>query len=62
MKGSFLPTLDDISSAKYPINSKLNIRFLSVNTLLQLFHSLICPLLLYGSDVWEPYLKQNDEK
>ena len=65
-KGSFLPVLDDLSCkakrAIYSINSKINIRFLSVKTLLKCFDSLIYPILLYGSEVWEPYLNQNDEK
>ena len=65
-KRSFLPILDDLNCkakrAIYSINSKINIRFLSVKTLLKNVDSLICPLLLYGSEVWEPYLKHNDEK
>ena len=67
-KGSFLPTLEDLNlsckakRAIYSINSKINIRFLSVKTLLKIFDSLICPILLYGSEVWESYLNQNDEK
>ena len=37
-------------------------RFLSVQTLLKLFDSLTSPILLYGSELWEPYLNQDDEK
>ena len=44
------------------MNSKINIRFLSVKTLFRLFDSLICPILLYGSEVWEPYLNQDNDK
>ena len=44
------------------MNSKINLRFLSVKTLLKLFDSLICPILLYGSEVWEPYLNHDKEK
>jgi hypothetical protein len=65
-KGNFTPTLEDLSCkakrAIYSINSKINIRFLSVKTLLKLFDSLISPILLYGSELWEPYLNQDDEK
>ena len=44
------------------MNSKINIRFLSVKTLLKLFDSLIFPILLYGSEVLEPYLNHDKEK
>ena len=65
-KGSFAPALNDLTCkakrAIYALNSKINIRFLSVKTLLKLFDSLICPVLLYGCEVWEPYLNQDDDK
>ena len=65
-KGSFTAALDDLSCkakrAIYAMNSKINIRFLSVKTLLRLFDSLICPILLYGSEVWEPFLNQDEDK
>ena len=36
------------------MNSKINIRFLSIKSLIKLFDSLICPILLYGSeDKWD---------
>ena len=64
-KGSFLPVLNVLTCkakrAIYAMNSKMNLRFLSVKTLLKLFESLICPILLYGSEVWEPYLNQDNE-
>ena len=67
-KGNFSPTLEDLSCkakrAIYSINSKLIMRFLSVKTLLKLFDSLISGsenmgtlyILLYGSELWEPYI------
>ena len=65
-KGNFSPTLEDLSCkakrAIYSIKSKINIRFISIRTLLKLFDSLISPILLYGSELWEPYLNQDDEK
>ena len=65
-KGSFSPTLTNLSCkarrAIYSMNSKINIRFLSIKSLIKLFDSLICPILLYGSEVWEPFLNQNDDK
>ena len=65
-KGSFTPTLDDLSNkatnAIYSLNSKINIKLLSPSIILKLFDFLICPILLYGSEVWEPYLNQNFEK
>ena len=65
-KGSFLPALGDLSCkakrAIYSMNSKINIRFLSIKTLIRLFDSLICPILLYGSEIWEPFLNENNDK
>ena len=65
-KGYLSPTLEDLSCkakrAIYSLNSKISIRFLLLKTLLKLFDSLISPILLYGSELWEPYLNQDDEK
>ena len=44
------------------MNSKINIRFLSIKSLIKLFDSLICPILFYSSEVWEPLLNQNEDK
>ena len=44
------------------MNSNINIRYLSVKSLLKLFDYLICPILMYESEVWEPFLNQNDDK
>ena len=61
--GSFKPTLDDLSSkatkAIYVMNCKLNIKFLPIKTALKLFTSLISPILLYGCEIWEPFLNYN---
>ena len=65
-KGSFLPSLEDLSCkakrAIYAMNSKINLRFLSIKTQLNLFDRLVCPILLYGSEVWEPFVNQNQDK
>ena len=65
-KESFLPALGDLSCkakrAIYAMNSKINIRFLSTKTLIRLFDSLICPILLYGSEIWEPFLNESNDK
>ena len=37
------------------MNRKLNIKFIPTNLALQLFDMLISPILLYGSEIWEPY-------
>lgn len=65
-RGNFTPTLDDLSNkatnAIYSLNRKINIKFLSPSTILRLFDNLISPILLYGSEVWEPYINQTFEK
>ena len=61
---TFSPTLNDLSGkanrALYAILSKLPIKMAPVKSLLKLFDSCITPILLYGSEVWSPYLN-NDE-
>ena len=65
-KGNFTPTLNDLScranKAIFAINSKMNIKFLSPKMLLKLFDSMICPLLLYGCELWEPYLNHDYDR
>ena len=65
-KGSFSPALEDLSCkakrAIYAMNSKMNLRFLSIKSQIKLFDSLVCPILLYGSEVWEPFINQSDDK
>ena len=40
----------------------MNIKFLSPKILLKLFDSMISPILLYGCELWEPYLNQDIDK
>ena len=42
--------------AIYALNSKIRLTKLPINLSLKLFHTLITPILLYGSDVWGPFL------
>ena len=43
------------------MNRKLNIKFIKKLSPL-LFDMLICPILLYGCEIWEPYLDLNYDK
>ena len=58
--GSFKPTFGDLSckatKAIYAMNRKLNINLLPAKTALKLFRSLISPILLYGCEIWKPYM------
>ena len=64
--GNFTPTLEDLSrkatKAIFAIHSKINLKFLPIKILMKLFDSMIGPILLYGSEIWEPFLNQNEEK
>ena len=59
-KCSFKPTLKHLKTkatrAIYALKSKINFRHLKIETALKLFDAMIKPILLYGSEVWEPYL------
>ena len=44
------------------MNSTINLRFLSIKSQIKLFDSLICPILFYGSEVWERFVNQSDDK
>ena len=44
------------------LNSKIKLTYLPVHTALKLFDTLILPILLYASEVWQPFLNLNDEK
>ena len=63
---NFNPTITDLSNkanrALYMLNSKIKLTQLPVHTALKLFDILILPILLYASEVWQPYLNLNDEK
>ena len=56
---SFTPTIKYLRTkatrALYSLNSKLNIYRTPVKTALKIFDSLIRPILLYASEVFEPY-------
>ena len=40
-------------------NNRFKIKFLPIKAALKLFDSTITPILLYGSEVWSPYLYRN---
>ena len=44
------------------MNRKLNIKFIPKKLSLLLYDMLICPILLYGCEIWEPYLDLNYDK
>ena len=64
--GSFKPTLDDLRckaiKAIYAINRKLNLNCLPIKSAIKLFTALISPILLYGCEIWEPYMDFEYEK
>ena len=57
---SFKPTLSDLSSkannAIYSLLAKIPVKLIPVKTMLKLFDSCIAPILLYGSEVWAPFM------
>ena len=57
---SFSPTIDDLSlkanRAIFALNNKIKISKLPRRLALKLFNSQITPILLYGSEVWGPYM------
>ena len=63
---NFNPTINDLSNkanrALYMLNSKIRLIHLPIHTALKLFDILILPILLYASEVWQPYLNLSDEK
>ena len=65
-RGSFSPTLTNLSNkatnAIYSLKRKMNTKFISPEIMLKLFDYLVSPILIYGSEIWEPYLNQNFEK
>ena len=60
---SFTPTLTDLhckgTRAMYALFSILPIKLLSIKTLLKIFDACIVPIILYGSEVWAPYIAHN---
>ena len=60
---SFLPTVDDLTlranRALFALNNRYKISKLPNQLAIKLFHSLITPILLYGSEVWGPFMDYN---
>ena len=59
---SFAPTLMDLSikanRAIFALNNTIKLSTLPTKLALKLFYSQISPILLYGSEVWGPYVNQ----
>ena len=48
--------------AIFALNSKINLTLLLVKPAIQFFETVVVPILLYGSEIWEPYLNQDGKK
>ena len=63
---SFTPTLEDLSckakKAIYVLLNKLPIKLTPIRTLITLFDACIVPILLYGSEIWAPFLNYDWKK
>ncbi len=63
---NFKETLNMLSAkanrALLALNNKCKIKYLPIKIALKLFDSLISPILLYGSEVWAPYLNLNNKE
>ena len=61
---SFQPNLKELSKkglkAVFALNSKIKLTRLPVKVVLNIFDAAILPILLYGSEIWEPYLNQDN--
>ena len=57
---SFSPTIDDLSTktnrAIFALNNKVKISLMPPKLALKIFNAQIVPILLYGSEVWGPYM------
>ena len=57
---SFSPTIDDLSTkasrAIFALNNKIKISKIPPKLALKIFNAQIVPILLYGSEVWGPYM------
>ena len=64
--GTFTPTLSDLSikasRALYAIYSRVPFKRIATRTMLKLFETCIIPILLYGSEVWAPYMNYSYTK
>ena len=60
---SFTPTIEDLSTkanrAIFALNNTIKLSRLPTKLALKLFYAQISPILLYGSEVWGPYINQN---
>ena len=63
---SFTPTLKyfrlKATRALYALRNKINFNNIPIKVALKLFDAIIKPILLYGSEVWEPFINQDDTK
>ncbi len=63
---SFTPAVSYLKTkatrALYALKAKVNFRHLNIPTALKLYDSLIKPILLYGSEVWETFLDWDSNK
>ena len=57
---SFAPTIDDLSTkanrAIFALNNRIKISQIPPTLALKIFNTQIVPILLYGSEVWGPYM------
>lgn len=64
--GSFNPTRDDLANrgtrAIFALNKELNLKFIPIRTALMIFKALVIPILTYGSEIWSPFLNQDNDK
>ena len=60
----FQPNLKELSKkglkAVFALNSKIKLTQLLVKVSLNIFDGAILPILLYSSEIWEPYLYQDN--
>ena len=63
---SFVPAISALKTkatrALYALRAKIDINRLPIKLALKLFDTLIKPILLYASEVWEPFLNQDSAK
>ena len=63
---SFVPSISALKTkatrALYALRAKIDINRLPIKLALKLFDTLIKPILLYASEVWEPFLNQDSAK
>ena len=63
---SFSPSLHTLSAkatrAIYALTSKLPFKSAPLRTMIKLFDACISPILLYGSEIWAPYLNHSWQK